>query len=79
MADNQQDNKKQGSGKRGSHEQHVKAGEQSHKNDDKKSGGGQSGKASQQNDKNNRQEEGPSLAAAFPILARARASILPKA
>ena len=55
MADNQQDDKKQGSGKQGgSHEQHVKAGEQSHKNDDKKSGGGQSGqsgKSGQQNDK----------------------------
>ncbi|WP_162761640.1 hypothetical protein [Brucella sp. NBRC 12953] len=51
MANNQQDSKKQASGKQGgSHEQHVKAGEQSHKNEDKKSGGGQTGKTSQ-NDK----------------------------
>lgn len=52
MANNQQDDKKQGSGKQGgSHEQHVKAGEQSHKNEDKKSGGGQSGKSGQHSDK----------------------------
>ncbi len=52
MANNQQDNKKQASGKQGgSHEQHVKAGEQSHKNEEKKSGSGQTGKSSQSNDK----------------------------
>ncbi|MBA8838369.1 hypothetical protein [Ochrobactrum sp. RH2CCR150] len=44
MPDNKNENKS-GSGQRGgSHDQHVKAGEQSHKNDgDNKSGGGERG------------------------------------
>ncbi len=63
MPDSERDKQNQGgSGQRGgSHEQHVKAGEQSHKNDGDKESGGQRGgsheqhvKAGQQSHKNDK-------------------------